>query len=66
MYLRTKHIYLPYHIFRFKVEALEIEVLYINTNDRLADQFTKVIQEGKFGLARKAIMKWYHLKVGYS
>ena len=50
---------LSYHINSFgsKVEALKIEVLSINTNDQLADQFTKGIQEGKSELAWKALMK---------
>ena len=55
---RTKHIALPYHFFRSKVEELDIMVLPIDTNDQLADQFTKGLIEGKFELARKALMGW--------
>ena len=32
----TKHISLPYHFFWFKVEAIQIEDLFINTNYQLA------------------------------
>ena len=39
---------LPYHFFKSKIEALDIEVLSINTNDKLEDQFAKGLQEGKF------------------
>ena len=59
---RTKHTALPYHFFWVKAEALKIEALLINTNDKLADQFTKVLHEGTFELARKYLMKWYLMK----
>ena len=64
MYLRTKHIALPYHLFWYKSKALKIEVLSINTNDHLADQFAKGLQEGNFELAPKALIKWYLIKGG--
>ena len=66
MYLRTKHIALPYHLFWYKSKALKIEVLSINTNDHLADQFAKGLQEGNFELAPKALIKWYLIKGGGS
>ena len=65
IYPRTKHISLPYHCFCSKSKALKIDVLSINTNDQLAEQFTKGLQEGKFGLARKALMKGWLMKGGY-
>ena len=54
----TKHIYLPYHFLWSKVESPKIEIILFNTNDQLVGQFTKGLQEVKFELARKAIMKW--------
>jgi hypothetical protein len=34
---RTKHIAIPYHFFRSKVNELEIQVLPIDTRNQLAD-----------------------------
>ena len=55
---RTKHIAIPYHFFRSKVQELEIEILPIGTTNQLADQFTKGLVEVKFVAARKALMGW--------
>ena len=38
---RTKHIAIPYHFFRNKIQNLEIKVEGIDTTNQLADQFTK-------------------------
>jgi hypothetical protein len=55
---RTKHIAIPYHFFRSKVMELEIKVLPIDTQDQLADQFTKGLRVEEFVKARKRIMGW--------
>ena len=55
---RTNHIALPYHFFRSKVANLEIKVFSVNTNDQLADQFTKELPQDKFETARYNIMGW--------
>ena len=55
---RTKHIAIPYHFFRSKVENLEIKVESIDTDDQLADQFTKGLPQDKFEKARKKLMGW--------
>ena len=55
---RTKHIAIPYHFFRSKVEALEIQVVSIDTGNQLADQFTKGLPEDKFIRDRKSLMGW--------
>ena len=55
---RTKHIAVPYHWFRSKVEQLEITIEPINTENQLADQFTKPLTTEKFLLARKTLMGW--------
>ena len=57
---RTKHIAVPYHWFRSKVEQLEISIEPIDTENQLADQFTKALTSDKFLLARKALMGWKH------
>ena len=55
---RTKHITVPYHWFRSKVEQLEISIEPIDTENQLADQFTKALTSDKFLLACKALMGW--------
>ena len=55
---RTKHIAIPYHFFRTKVEQLEIKVVGIDTNNQLADQFTKGLPQDKFVRDRKSLMGW--------
>jgi hypothetical protein len=55
---RTKHIAIPYHFFRSKVEELEIKVLPIDTKAQLADQFTKGLRDEDFESGRKGVMGW--------
>ena len=55
---RTKHIAIPYHWFRYKVEQLEISIEPISTEDQLADQFTKSLPIDKFLNERKRLMGW--------
>ena len=55
---RTKNIAIPYHFFRSKVENLEIKVESIDTDDQLADQFTKGLPQDKFEKAGKKLMGW--------
>ena len=55
---RTKHIAIPYHFFRTQVENLEIKIVGINTENQLADQFTKGLPQDKFGKDRKILMVW--------
>ena len=38
---RTKHIVIPYHLFRSKVEGIQVSVVAVSTYDQLVDQFTK-------------------------
>jgi hypothetical protein len=42
---RTKHIALPYHFFRSKVQNLDLKVVPIDSTNQLADQFTKGLPE---------------------
>ena len=55
---RTKHIAVPYHWFRSKVEQLEISIEPVSTDHQLADQFTKSLNADKFKIARKSLMGW--------
>ena len=55
---RTKHIAIPYHFFRTKIEELEIKVLSIDTKEQLADQFTKGLPEPLFIQLRKPLCGW--------
>jgi hypothetical protein len=40
---RTKHIEVHYHFIREKVLAGEIDLIYVSTEDQVADIFTKVL-----------------------
>jgi hypothetical protein len=40
---RTKHIEVHYHFIKEKVLAGEIDLIYVNTEDQVADIFTKVL-----------------------
>ena len=55
---RTKHIAIPYHFFRAKIEELEIKVVSIDTEKQLADQFTKGLPEQKFAYLRNSLCGW--------
>jgi hypothetical protein len=45
---RTKHIEVHYHFIRKKVLAKEIGLIHVNTEDQVADIFTKVLGTYKF------------------
>lgn len=55
---RTKHIGIPYHWFRSKVESLDIRIEPIATNKQLADQFTKGLGIVPFEISRRIILGW--------
>ena len=55
---RTRHIAVPYHWFRTKVNDLNIRILKIDTKKQLGDVFTKGLENEKFVLFRKYIMGW--------
>ena len=55
---RTKHIAIPYHFFRSKIEELEIKVVSIDTKQQLADQFTKGLPEPQFIVLRESLCGW--------
>jgi hypothetical protein len=45
---RTKHIDIRYHFLRDHQKKGDIEIAYVNTNNRLADIFTKPLDEKTF------------------
>jgi hypothetical protein len=49
---RTKHIAIRYHFLRDHQQKGDIEISYINTKDRLADIFTKPLDEQTFNKLR--------------
>ena len=55
---RTKHIAVPCHWFRTKVEEMEISIEPISTEKQLTGQFTKSLTLDKFLKGRKDLMGW--------
>jgi hypothetical protein len=55
---RTKHIGIPYHWFRGKVESLDIKIEPIATTKQLADPFTKGLSLIPFEASRRVLMGW--------
>ena len=53
---RTKHIALKYHHFREHVKYKTITVKYIETDDQLADIFTKALPAPQFWRLRSGIV----------
>ena len=53
---QTKHIGIPYHWFRAKVESLDICIKPIATTKQLADQFTKGLSQVPFEISRCIIL----------
>ena len=55
---RTKHIAIPYHFFRSKVQNGEIQIKGVSTDNQLADQFTKGLPQDKFLSDRYQLAGW--------
>ena len=55
---RTKHIAIPYHFFRSKVDNGEIKIVGVTTDSQLADQFTKGLPQDKFLRDRHKLLGW--------
>ena len=45
---KTKHIDIRHHFIRHHIKQANIEVLFINTQEQLADIFTKPLDEARF------------------
>ena len=52
---RTKHIEVHYHYVRERLSAGEINLVYVTTQDNLADLFTKALPCDKFKAFRTAL-----------
>jgi hypothetical protein len=46
-HVRTKHIEVQYHFIREKILAKEIDFIHVNTEDQVADIFTKALGTNK-------------------
>ena len=53
---RSKHIDVRYHYVRERVEAEDVELVYIKTNVQLADMFTKALTAIQFKFLRYLMM----------
>jgi hypothetical protein len=52
---RSKHIELQHHFVREKIESKEINLIFCNTNDNVADIFTKPLGKLKFEVFRSKL-----------
>ena len=52
---RSKHIDTQYHFVREKVQSKEIALIYCNTNENVADIFTKPLGKAKFEFCRSKL-----------
>lgn len=51
----SKHIEIHYHFVHESVKDKEIEIIKVNTNDNVADIFTKALTKDKFDKFRKML-----------
>jgi hypothetical protein len=52
---RSKHIEAHYHFVREKIQSKEIDLIYCNTNENVADIFTKPLGKAKFEIFRNQV-----------
>ena len=52
-YIRTKHIEIRHHFLRDYVQKENIELIYVHTDNQLADIFTKPFYEKRFCFIRR-------------
>lgn len=52
---RSKHIDTQYHFVREKVQSKEFSLVYCNTNENVADIFTKPLKKPKFEFCRSKL-----------
>ena len=55
---RSKHIAIKYHWFREALKPDNIKIVYIATEEQLADIFTKGLKPIKFEKLRKKLLGW--------
>ena len=52
---RTKHIEIQHHFVREKIQSKEIDLIYCNTDENMADIFTKPLGKAKFEICRELL-----------
>jgi KUP system potassium uptake protein len=52
---RTKHIEIQHHFVREKIQSKEIDLIYCNTDENMADIFTKPLGKTKFEICRELL-----------
>lgn len=52
---RSKHMEIQHHFVREKIESKEIDLIYCNTSDNVADIFTNPVGKIKFKIYRKKL-----------
>ena len=55
---RTKHIAIVYHWWRDHVERKHTDIVRVDTDEQLADTFTKPLTDDKFVYFRKLLLGW--------
>ena len=45
---KTKHIEIRHHFIRYHIKRGDLDIIYINTQEQLADIFTKPLDEARF------------------
>ena len=58
MRIRIRHIALKYHHFRSSVKSRSVSIKYVETHNRIADIFTKVLNDAQFCNLRKELNGW--------
>jgi hypothetical protein len=53
---RTRHINIRYFFVKDRIESKEIDVVYMNTDEMIADMLTKPLQGSKFILMRRRLL----------
>ena len=62
----SRHISIRYFFVKDRVDKKELRIEYCNTNDMVADYFTKPLQGKQFLRFRKVIMGWKHINTLHS
>jgi len=55
---RTRHVHIRYYWVKDRIDAKEIEVIFMPTDDMIADVLTKPLQGDKFFALRKKLLNW--------
>jgi hypothetical protein len=55
---RTRHIAIRFFFVKDKIEAQEVELVHLGTNEMVADLLTKPIQGEKFRYLRRLLLNW--------